>query len=518
MMLERVRRAARLSEQPAVPTLPEFIRGAWHVLEPVTKYVHGWHIDAICEHLVAVTNGQIRNLLINIPPRHMKSLSVSVFWPMWVWTRKPETRWLFSSYADSLAIRDSLKCRRLIQSQWYQRQWADIFQLTSDQNVKGRFENDKTGYRLSTGVGGSATGEGGDFVVADDPHKTNEGESDQMRENVLIWWDETMSTRLSDPKRGAKIIVMQRIHEYDLSGHVLEQGGYEHLCLPSEYEPTTYITGIGWSDPRKQDSELLWPDRFGTDVLDELKRELGSYGTAGQLQQRPAPRGGGMFKREWFEIVASVPHNAARVRWWDKAGTESGGSFTVGLLLAKDAQDKIYIEDVRRGQWSIGRRDEIILATAREDAQSYGNAVHIWTEQEPGSGGKESAEATIRMLAGYPVNAEPSTGSKEIRAQPVASQAEAGNVFVVDADWTAGFLDRLSIFPMGRYKDEIDALSGAFNRLAFTQFLPDGTMSAAVGDAQSPSRFVRKPLSGGRWGRNDNRRGWRRLGTIIQSS
>ena len=149
--------------------LAEFVRQAWGVVEPSTPFVPGWHIDAIIEHLEAVSHGQIRNLLINVPPRHMKSLLVSVFWPAWEWIRWPERRWLYSSYAATLSIRDSVKCRRLIESPWYQSGWGDRFALTSDQNTKGRFDNSRSGYRLSTSVGGAATGEGGDRVVCDDP-------------------------------------------------------------------------------------------------------------------------------------------------------------------------------------------------------------------------------------------------------------------------------------------------------------------------------------------------------------
>jgi hypothetical protein len=220
-------------------SLREYIRMAWHVVEPSTPYVHGWHIDAMCEHLEAVTAGEIRNLLITVPPRHMKSLTVSVFWPTWEWLTHPERRWLFSSYALSLAIRDSLKCRRLILSPWYQRHFGHVYALTDDQNAKLRFENDKTGYRLSTSVGGAATGEGGDRLVCDDPHNVREADSDVIRAATLVWWDETMSTRLNDPATGARVIIGQRVHENDLAGHVLEQGGYEHLCLRCEYEPTT---------------------------------------------------------------------------------------------------------------------------------------------------------------------------------------------------------------------------------------------------------------------------------------
>ena len=242
-----------IDRELASRSLREFIRQAWSTVEPATEFVPGWHLDAICDHLEAVTRGGLRNLVINIPPRHMKSLAVAVFWPCWEWISWPERRWLFSSYAASLSIRDSLKCRRLIESPWYQANWGDRFQLTSDQNAKQRFENNKSGYRLATSVGGAATGEGGDRIVVDDPHNVGEAESDLVRRAALDWWDQVMSTRLNDPKTGAKVIVMQRVHEADLTGHVLEQGGYELLCLPAEWEEgSTRVTSIGWSDPRSR--------------------------------------------------------------------------------------------------------------------------------------------------------------------------------------------------------------------------------------------------------------------------
>ena len=469
---ERIERAKARTVEVCNLTLSQYIRQAWHILEPTTPYSHGWHIDAIAEHLTAVMAGQIHNLVINMPPRHMKSLSVSVFWPTWVWTHEPSKRWLFASYAQDLSIRDSLKCRRLIQNRWYQERWSAIYQLTTDQNVKSRFENNRTGYRLATGVGGSATGEGGDVVVCDDPHKIDEAESDVIREGVLSWWDEVMSTRLNDSRTGAKVIVMQRLHENDLSGHVLTQGGYEHLCLPAEYEPKVYVSRIGWRDPRTDDGELLWPQRFSAQALNDLKAALGSYGVAGQLQQRPAPRGGGMFKREWFELVADYPREMTFIRYWDKAATEAGRgttAHTAGVLGAVDRQRTFYILDVVRGQWSAGERDKIMKQTAILDASIYGlgnpAAVKIWVEQEPGSGGKESAESTVKLLAGYPCYADKVTGAKEIRAHPLASYSEAGNVKLLKADWNKGYLDRMCFFPMGTYKDETDATSGAFNHL-----------------------------------------------------
>jgi len=392
--------------------LSNFVRHAWHVLEPATPYVHGWHIDLICDHLEAITRGKLRNLVINIPPRHMKSLLVSVLWPAWAWTRRPEMRWLFASYAQSLATRDSLKMRRLVLSPWYQRLWGGEFALTSDQNAKVRFENDRTGYRLATSVGAIATGEGGDVVAVDDPHSASQARSEAERENALIWWDETMSTRLNDPRRGAKVIVMQRLHECDLSGHVLAQGGYEHLCLPAEYEPErSCVTSVG-SDPREEPGEPIWPERMGIEDL-------------------AAP------------------------------GTQGSGAYTAGVLMHAMMDGSYVVSDVVRGQWSALERERRIKQTAESD----GRKVKVWIEQEPGSGGKESAESTIRNLSGFTVHADRVTGDKETRADPYAAQVEGGNVVLVQGDWNRPFISEHETFPAGQYKDQVDAAAGAFAKL-----------------------------------------------------
>lgn len=448
------------------PPLSEYIRQAWHVVEPATLYVHGWHIDAISEHLTAVSKGQIKNLVINMPPRHMKSLIVSVFWPTWEWITNPERRWLFASYGLSLSVRDSLKCRRIIESNWYQKAYGDRFMLTGDQNQKMRFDNDKTGYRIATSVGGLGTGEGGDRIITDDPHNILEGESEAIRESTLLWWDETMSTRGNDPKTVAKVIVMQRVHEDDLSGHVLKQGGYEHLCLPAEFEGDRRVTGIGWSDPRQEEGELLCPERFGYEELDELKLRLGPIATAGQMQQRPSPRVGGMFQLSWFQIRDDYPREMqAWVRYWDKAGAMPGkGDWTVGVLMGRDYHGRFWIVHVVRVQLPADERNRVILNTAETDRQTYGN-VHIFIEQTPGDG-KESAEAVVRMLAGFIVQADLVNRAKEDRAEPVSSQLRAGNVFMIRAKWNGPYLSVMTGFPTATNDDDVDGTSGAFNRLA----------------------------------------------------
>jgi hypothetical protein len=215
----------------AYDSLRLFVEAAWPIVVPAELFQANWHLDAICDHLEAVASLQIKNLLINVPPRFGKSTIVSVMFPAWLWARNPTLRWLFSSYAQALSTRDALATRRLIESPWYQSQWGSVYRITTDQNEKTRFENDKRGYRLATSVGGANTGEGGDLIVCDDPHNVREAESDTVRTGVVNWWNEVMSTRGNNPATTRRIVIMQRVHEDDVAGNILAQGGYEHLNL-----------------------------------------------------------------------------------------------------------------------------------------------------------------------------------------------------------------------------------------------------------------------------------------------
>ena len=201
-------------------SLKAFTKASWATIEPGVPFLNNWHIDAINEHLQAVIEGDIKRLIINIPPRHMKSLSTAVILPAWAWTRDPSMKFLYASYAASLSIRDSTKCRRLIESPWYQAHFPDIT-LTSDQNQKSRFENTSSGIRLATSVGGTATGDGGDIILVDDASSASDAQSSAMRTSVLEWWDQTMQTRLNNPQTGAFVVVQQRLHESDLTGHII---------------------------------------------------------------------------------------------------------------------------------------------------------------------------------------------------------------------------------------------------------------------------------------------------------
>lgn len=480
----------QLQAELAERKLKHFIRYAWHVVEPKTEYKSNFHIDAICEHLEAVDLGQIHDLLINIPPRHSKSLTVSVMWPAFRWVSSPETRFLCSSYAQPLATRDAVASRRIIQSKWYQRHWGNRFQMTSDQNTKMRYENDKAGYRIADSVDGKNVGEGGDYLICDDAHNIQKVESKVEREKTVKWWHEVMSSRLNDQGNGAKILMMQRSHQADLAGDVLEHGGYEHLMLPMEYEGKCVVdlahscsqqngTSLGFKDPRTKAKtrselgEILEPKRFPPEATTKLRNELGSYAYAAQYQQSPVARDGNMFMVEQFEIWDEIYEDEVVKRWraWDKAGTDGGGAYTAGVRMGimrfeEDGEKKLryFVDDVVRVQYSAGKREALIKSTAQRD----GKKVRISIEREPGSGGMESAENSKVNLAGFHVYIDnvSGQGNKEQRADPYAVQLETVGIVLLQGRWNHEFIEEHRFFPRGKYLDQVDAAAQAYARLA----------------------------------------------------
>lgn len=288
-------------------SLYEFVKASWEVVEPGKMFVDNWHIKAICEHLQAVSEGKIKRLLINVPFRTMKSTIVSVMWPAWVWINKPHHQWLCGSYVQPLAIRDALKMRRLVTSNWYTSYWPGKIEFAKDQNEKKRYQNSKGGYRIAFGLLGQVMGDGGDTILIDDPHDRSSAESDVQRETALETYDGQVVSRLNDPNSSAIVIIMQRLHENDLSGHVMKgTEHWVHLMLPMEFEPErkcrTSWEGYSFEDPRKTAGELLWPRRFSRITVENLKIRLGEYGAAGQLQQRPAPAGGGILQVKYYQL------------------------------------------------------------------------------------------------------------------------------------------------------------------------------------------------------------------------
>jgi len=458
-------------------SLASFTQAAWHVLEPGQPYKHGWHIDAVSQHLEAVTSGQITRLLINVPPGTMKSLSVGVMWPAWEWGPRglPHMRYLGTSHSHPLAIRDNLKMRRLIASEWYQERWGSTVRLMSDQNAKLKFENDATGFREAMAFTG-LTGSRGDRVLIDDPLSVDDAGSDVKRDAVNETFREAVPTRLNNPDRSAIIVVMQRLHENDVAGMILAKDfGYEHLMLPMEFEPERKCyTSIGFEDPRKVDGELLFPARFPREVVERDKKVMGSYATAGQFQQRPAPRDGGMFKRAWFAFKAAFPAATEFARGWDLAATvDDSAAYTAGVKIGRYPDGRFIIAHSVRDHLSSGGVERLILSTAATD----GRECRISLPQDPGQAGKSQAGYLVKQLAGYTAKSSPESGDKVTRAGPLSAQAEAGNVDILmtgdpvrDA-WIEPFLDELCTFPNGKFKDQADAATRAFDELAQSHFV-----------------------------------------------
>jgi predicted phage terminase large subunit-like protein len=447
-------------------SLADFARMAWPILEPATPLKWGWALDAICAHLEAVTRGEIGRLLMTVPPGTMKSLLTGVIWPAWEWgpAGLPEKRVLSTAHKQDLALRDNLKCRRLIQSDWYQARWP--IRLTGDQNAKTKFENDRTGFREAMAFA-SMTGARGDRVILDDPLSADDANSEAALLAAERTFLEALPTRVNND-RSAIVVIMQRLNERDPAGLILSRGlPYIHLCLPMRFEPERRCVTAWASDPRERDGELLFPERFPEATVADLERILGSYATAGQLQQRPTPRGGGLFKREWFQTVDALPAGSRLARGWDLAATDSAeAAATAGVLMARAPDGRFIVVDVRREQLSPAGVQRLLKATADQDRATYGR-VRGSIPQDPGQAGKAQARFLLtQTLVGHDYHASPETGDKETRALPFAAQAEAGNVFLMPGQWNAAFLDEIALFPLGKWKDQVDAASRAFAELS----------------------------------------------------
>ena len=448
-------------------SLANFIRRAWHVIEPAQEYVHGWHIDALGEHLQAVHDGEISRLAIAIPPGSMKSLTSSVLFPAWEWgpKGKPSIRTIATSHSENLAIRDNLRAKRLVDSDWYKALWPEV-ELSRDQQSKSNFENTATGFRQASPFT-SLTGKRGDRVIIDDPLSVDGANSDQIREKVMETFTEAVPTRLNSPKHSAIVVIAQRLHENDVIGYIENNDlGYEQLVLPMEFDPQRKCTtSIGWQDPRTEENELMFPERFPREVVERDKKILGTYAVSSQFQQLPVPRSGGLFQPDRVKVIESLPFGQELVycRAWDLAGTEGAGAYTAGVLLAYAPEQKRFIIcDAKRERLGPSGVRKLIQTTADYD----GYETQVVIPQDPGQAGKAQSEDLVADLAGFRVKVERQTGSKQLRAEPLAAQIEAGNVDIVYGPWNDALLNEMRFFPRGQYKDQVDATSSAFNFLA----------------------------------------------------
>lgn len=407
------------------------------------------HLRFIRQELARITIGEVDRLILTVPPRHGKSEMVTVRYPVWLLENDPGKRIIIGAYNQTLANKFSRKSRRIAEER---------ITLATDRTAVDDWETSMGGGLRAVGVGGGVTGMGGDLIIIDDPVKNRqEANSQAYRDRVWDWYTDDIYTRLEPG--GSIIVIMTRWHEDDLVGRLLDSAdstAWHVVNLPAISED---------DDPMgRAPGEALAPNRYDLDALERFKTVLGNSFYA-LYQQRPTAPEGEFFKRSWFEVVPAVPASCQWVRYWDKASTKGGGDYTVGALLGKSEDNLYYVADIVRGQFDSGERERLMRQTAELDAIKRGNVV-IWIEQEPGSGGVDSARSTIQNLAGFSVQAERATGDKATRAEPLAAQARAGNVKILKADWTPGYINELASFPFGANDDQVDATSGAFNKLA----------------------------------------------------
>lgn len=539
------RNLAELDKADSEDSLYFFLRKAWRYIDS-SPFTEGWPIEAVAEHLQAVADGDIRRLIINIPPRCSKSSLTSVAFPAWVWaqpwntpTSGPGTQFLHASYAQSLSLRDSVKCRRLIESPWYQALWGERFKLTGDQNTKTRFDNDKNGSRLATSVGSALTGEGGSIIVVDDPNAAQEAFSEATIASTIEWWDSALSTRLNNPKTGAFIVIQQRLSEEDLTGHIMskDEGEWTHLCLPMRYEWRRHsYSSYGdteWHDPRGLDDEgeplvivdesgerlpvsidaeleldrrenaLLWPERFGEEEVTVLEKQLGPWSAAGQLQQRPEPKGGGIIKREWWQTWENpiYPNMDTIIATLDTAYTTKTNNDPSAMTV-----------------WGVFSQDVNAVAPPSMAAGRYGNRVDIYrqqTETNPRAmmmyawQGRyelhdlvEKVAQTCRQFkvdvvlienkaAGYSVAQEmkrlfgyekfgiqmydPKSQDKLARLYSVQHLFAEGLVYAPVRQWSEMVITQCGQFPKGKHDDLVDTVSMAMRHLRDTGILVRGS-------------------------------------------
>ncbi len=449
---------AEIRREKAERNLSDFIRQAWPIIEPGTTYIHNWHIDLISEYMEAINAGQITRLVINMPPRHMKSLHITVCYPAWTWVRHPEKRFIKVSYSDSLSRKQNVLARDIIISPWYQQNWGGKFSLKADVNRQNEFKNDHQGMMFSTSVGGALTGEGGDVIILDDPQNPLQANSETEREATINFFKNTLQSRLNDPKTGVFIVVMQRLHEKDLTGHIIaEDLGYTHLCLPAEAPERTVVTfPISGREIIREEGDVLNPQRFDRGVLEGLKKSMGSLQYAGQYQQTPAPAEGIIFRREWlhnFFNPKATPYMQMLIQSWDMAFTKSEGSAKVAGYVMGRAGANIYVFDLVNEKMTFTES----VAAVRTLTAKWPKARSKVVENK--ANGPAIVDLLKKKIPGM-VEFNPK-GSKEERALSVTPYFEAGNIFLPEpeaAPWVDDLIRDLLMFPKGVYKDDIDAL------------------------------------------------------------
>lgn len=478
-------------------SLYRYLQEAWPYFDP-SQFTGAWHIEAICEHLEAVSNGEIRRLLINIPPRHSKTSIVAIAWPTWTWAKAmvednplvgPGVRFLCASYGANKAQQDGVTARRLIGSQWFQERWGQRCIIARDRDNQEQYDTEAGGSRISTGIPESL-GKGGMIRIIDDPHKTAEVESLSVIEGQIRAYNEVWRTRANDPNDGAEVIIMQRQGEGDLSGFLLENEGDDivHLCLPAVFESDRRcVTVIGFEDPRRDDGDPLWAERFDSDWCDLQQKRVGQFAWAGQYQQRPAPRGGGIIRRELWQLWPP----ADEPEWTQIVPNEDGTEQAVmrfppwefSLLYLDTAftekEENAYCAATRWGVFADSAgRPKVMLASAWRDRPTLrqlaakildmcriGKVDVLVIENRAGAEWVKQELQRLMEDGEFMIVLDEPRGDKVARLHAVSVLFEDQMVFAPDRKWSEMVIDEVSQFPKGRFKDLTDTTSGGLGYL-----------------------------------------------------
>lgn len=480
---------ARVRAERARRDLSSYISQAWPVIEPGDDYLSNWHIDAISEHLQAVSKRQIKRLIINVPPRTLKSVCVSVMWPTWTWIDNPHERFIFASYSSTLSLKHSLDRRSIIQSDWYQNNWGSMYSLMDDHNTMGEFENDKRGVMIASSVGGPPFGKGASTIVCDDILSPEEAMSDAERERANRFYERVLSTRFNNPSNGALVIVMQRLGELDLTGFVTRQGGsdWDMLVLPLEFDGHRSVSSLGWKDPRTE-GDILHPARFTPSYVANLKRDTWTFAT--MYQQRPAPLGGGLFKESWWrywkpegvdlppvmvkfpdghmhgvEAVTRPKEFDETIQSWDCSFRDTAtADFVAGTKWGRLGADKYLLEIVNE---RMGLPETIKAIEEMTLRAPYAAAKYV----EAKANGDAVVQSLRHKISGM-IPDEPS-GTKVARAAAVTPQVEAGNVYLPHPALNTlvpDYVKQLSDFPNGANDDLVDSTSMALRKLGSSEY------------------------------------------------
>ncbi len=467
------------------------VRNAWDIMEPGTSLEWNWHLDAICEHLEAVSCGEIQDLVVTVPPRTLKTSVISIGWPAWEWTHTPTTKYLGGSHDGDLAIDIAVMSRRVLEHPWYRRRWGSEFEIVSDQNVKSYYRNNRGGTRRSMGVAGSPTGKGADVLLLDDPIDVEKAHREIVRKQALSWWKQ-LHTRLNNPRTGKKVVVMQRVHEDDVAGWCIDNG-YVHLNLPNEFDPKRRCITvrkplptpevpkpkkITWKDPRTKQGELLFPSRIDAEVIAKVRASIGSLGYEPQYNQRTEPSDeDSWFPPGWWQLWHALPTNPdgtmrrpddALVVWdmtfKGKTGQQAKRTkepdYVVGQLWYRYGAETFLIDEVR-GQWSFTQAVKQVAAFDERcrTVHPFPPTRHVVETKANGEAILDQMRPVVPGMVGF--NPDP-YGDKVARALACQPRVEASQVWLpAAAPWLEAWRHELKVFPHGANDDRVDGFSMA---------------------------------------------------------